>query len=85
MMVILIKVNLRFLGEYLNGKKEGFGVYVWGDGRRYEGFWKEGKQHGDGIFHLDKESIKGRWENGGFKEAYNNNSFLSEIEKLILF
>jgi hypothetical protein len=38
-----MKVSLKILGEYKNDKKEGFGVYKWADGRRYEGMWKDGK------------------------------------------
>lgn len=34
----------------MNDKKEGFGIYILTDGRRYEGWWVNGKQHGLGIF-----------------------------------
>ena len=47
-------------------KKEGYGVYYWVDGRKYEGWWYKGKQHGLGTY-IDnaKGSIKyGLWENG---------------------
>jgi hypothetical protein len=33
-----------------NSYKKGFGIYTWGDGRIYEGFWCEGKQHGNGKY-----------------------------------
>ncbi|KAG8347638.1 putative MORN repeat [Trypanosoma vivax] len=36
-------------GEWVNGRKEGIGVYQWGD-RSYWGMWKDGKRHGFGVF-----------------------------------
>ena len=30
-------------GEYVDGLKEGFGVYRWASGSKYEGNWKAGK------------------------------------------
>ena len=30
--------------------KEGFGVYQWPDGKKYEGPWSKGKQHGIGFY-----------------------------------
>jgi hypothetical protein len=46
-------------------KKQGFGIYIWTDGRKYEGQWLNGKQHGEGKYVLPdgKEKI-GIWENG---------------------
>ena len=35
--------------SYFKGKKEGFGKYVWSDGKVYVGTWKNGKQHGTGT------------------------------------
>jgi len=32
----------------MNDKKHGYGVYTWADGRKYEGEWVAGKQHGRG-------------------------------------
>ena len=29
-------------GEYLNGLKNGYGVFSWCDGRIYEGYFKDG-------------------------------------------
>ena len=36
--------------EYVDDKKEGNGIFEWPNGRKYEGKWLEGKQHGEGIF-----------------------------------
>ena len=35
-------------GEWLNDKKDGKGVQLYGDGSRYDGFWKDGEYHGHG-------------------------------------
>lgn len=38
---------------------------MWPDGRRYEGYWHDGKQHGEGRFTNSKGRTKvGLWENG---------------------
>lgn len=36
------------MGRYYEDKKEGFGVYHWIDGRRFEGEWNKGKRNGRG-------------------------------------
>lgn len=33
----------RYVGEYLDDKKHGFGVFEWGNGKKYEGEWLNGK------------------------------------------
>jgi hypothetical protein len=33
-------------GEWLNGKRDGNGKYVWPDGSYYEGDWISDKAHG---------------------------------------
>ena len=49
----------------MNGKKEGFGTYIWPDGKRYEGKWKNGVQHGEGKVTLPTgETLFGVWNNG---------------------
>lgn len=46
-------------------KKHGYGVYVWVDGRRYEGNWQNGRQHGEGKYILANNTVKvGIWEDG---------------------
>ena len=37
-------VNLKMI-------KNGYGEYEWADGRKYKGFWKNGKQQGKGEFY----------------------------------
>ena len=33
----------KYTGEYLDDKKHGFGVFDWGNNKRYEGQWHNGK------------------------------------------
>lgn len=48
-----------YTGQYVDDKKEGFGIYLLPDGRRYEGWWVNGKQHGIGTFHfIDSKNAK---------------------------
>jgi len=40
-------------------------VYTWNDGRKYEGYWANGKQHGRGKYILLDNTVKhGIWEDG---------------------
>jgi len=43
----------RYVGQIVNGKREGKGIYYWNDGDRYEGDWKNDKKEGKGIFLLE--------------------------------
>ena len=58
--------NIRYDGEFVSDKKEGFGTYSWTDGRKYTGWWYRGKQHGLGTYHDPRKGSakKGIWENG---------------------
>ena len=41
------------------------GLYIWKDGERYEGEWKDGKFHGKGIKTLPDGTIfDGEWLEG---------------------
>jgi hypothetical protein len=41
------------------------GLYIWKDGERYEGEWKDGKFHGKGIKTLpDGTVFDGEWNEG---------------------
>ncbi len=50
---------------FLNGNKK-FYIIFRSDGRKYKGYWKNGKQHGEGEFFHTKENIwkKGIWMDG---------------------
>lgn len=34
----------------MNGLPEGFGIYIWNDGSKYEGDFKQGLRSGKGIW-----------------------------------
>jgi hypothetical protein len=40
-----------YRGEVYNGKKQGFGKYMYVDKRRYEGYWRDGRQEGLGCIY----------------------------------
>ena len=58
--------NIRYDGQFVNDKKDGFGTYSWTDGRKYTGWWWKGKQHGVGTYYDPHKGSakKGIWENG---------------------
>lgn len=44
---------------------DGYGVYRWLDGSRYEGFFRAGKQHGKGtLYRKDGTAKQGHWVEG---------------------
>lgn len=56
-------------GTYKSDKKNGFGVYVWADGRAYIGNWTEGKQDDERVYILPNGTVrKGKWEGNTRKE-----------------
>ena len=40
-------------GQYVAGRKEGEGTFIWTNGRRFTGKWLDGKQHGIGVFYTE--------------------------------
>lgn len=42
------KDGIVYEGQYINDKKEGYGIITNNDGSKYMGEWKNGKQHGHG-------------------------------------
>jgi hypothetical protein len=65
-----------YTGEIKNGKPEGYGVFIYkqaelspstrspGANRMYEGFWLDGKKHGEGTMtYPEGHTRKGTWEN----------------------
>jgi hypothetical protein len=54
----------RFEGTFRNGKREGFGRYVWTPGVSYEGLYANDVPNGFGTATLLGESFSGTWQNG---------------------
>lgn len=59
----------KYNGEFIEGRREGFGIYVFNNGRStYEGFFRDGQFHGRGKLTIKKEngdsySYEGNFEN----------------------
>lgn len=54
----------RFEGTFRNGKREGFGRYVWTTGVSYEGLYANGVPDGAGSATVLGEDFSGIWKNG---------------------
>ena len=51
-----------YVGEYLNGKRHGHGVYTFAGGARYEGQYADGVKNGQGtLLHPDGSVYTGSW------------------------
>ncbi len=37
-------------GQFLDDKRDGYGIFIWNDGANYLGMWKNGMKHGPGYF-----------------------------------
>ena len=66
----------KYIGEYDEGRKDGFGIFTWSNGRKYVGSWKNGKKHGQGkdLFSDGKTFYEGGWKDGkyhGIGKLYN--------------
>ena len=55
----------KYIGQVLNGLREGKGIYYYNNGDKYEGFWKNNKKDGKGIYYYnDGNRYEGEWKNG---------------------
>ena len=53
------------MGDFFENKKHGVGTFVWKDGRKYIGEWKNGVKDGIGMIeHTNGDVIKGEWLKG---------------------
>ena len=57
-----------YSGCFLNGQKNGIGIYVWKNKSKYEGEWKNDNMNGYGIYHFSD----GRKYIGEWKDNYMN-------------
>ena len=46
--------------------KHGHGIFTWKNGNRYEGKWKKGKMHGEGVMVIGNKIKRGIWKEGAF-------------------
>ncbi|MBO7507802.1 MAG: hypothetical protein J6T67_10535 [Paludibacteraceae bacterium] len=63
--------NWGFDGKVVNGKKEGYGVYNYQDGRKYVGNFVDDKPDGEGSFYdgTGKLQYQGTWHAGNYKDG----------------
>lgn len=60
-----------YRGNFIDGKKEGFGIYTWSTGSTYEGNWKNDNKNGYGVyknkegFIYEGEYLEGKKEGKG--------------------
>lgn len=55
--------SLRYEGEYVNGRRSGFGVYYWRSGNRYAGSERDGRRNGAGVFRFaDGTRFEGEYQ-----------------------
>ena len=53
-----------YIGQIINGLKNGKGIYYFGNGDRYEGEWKNDRYEGKGIYYFkDGRKYEGDWKN----------------------
>lgn len=54
--------------------RHGYGVYTYPDGRTFfEGNWRDGKAHGQGVFRDAESEYRGEWKDD-FKHVSTNPS-----------
>lgn len=56
--------NGLYRGAFVDGVREGYGVFEWESGNSYEGYWKNGKRNGQGTFYYSN----GRNDFGTWKD-----------------
>lgn len=64
-----------YIGYFVDGDREGEGVYTWTDGSRYGGNWHLNKRHGKGTMQFSNgATYEGEWRNG---ERYGVGTYIS--------
>ncbi len=53
--IFISKRFTNFLGEFLNGKRHGDGLFTYSNKDIYSGQWKNGKKHGNGTYIFAKK------------------------------
>ena len=56
--------NGRYVGQVVNGLREGKGIFYYNNGDRYEGDWRNGLREGKGIYYYNNgDKYEGDWRN----------------------
>lgn len=54
-----------YAGSFKDSKRDGWGTCSWTDGRYYEGGWRLGQLHGEGLYKSSKGTSRaGYWIDG---------------------
>ena len=54
----------KYIGQIVNGIKEGKGIFYYNDGDKYEGEWKNDTKEGKGVYYFKKgDKYEGDWKN----------------------
>ena len=70
----------KYDGEFLNDKKDGYGVFTWENGRQYLGYWHQGYKNGVGMYvNEEGEENIGLWQDGYQIKWFTHDEY--EIEK----
>ena len=65
MVEIIYENGRKYIGQFKNGKREGYGIMYFPDGGRYEGNWENDLAHGKGIEYYQNGD---RYEGNYFKD-----------------
>jgi len=71
MKLLLITLSILLPSSPLFGQETGV-LYLWENGTKYMGEWKDGKKHGQGTFTYGKGKWEGDKYEGEFKVGYRN-------------
>ena len=64
----------RYVGQWKDGKREGYGKFFYSNGSIYEGYWKNDKKEGFGILYVyDRNKIIG---------VFKNDIFITELKNI---
>ena len=78
--------DIKYVGEYKDGKMHGQGTQSWADGAKYVGEYKDGKVHGQGtITWVDGGNYVGEWKDDnrhgqGTEIWANGDKYVGELE-----
>lgn len=59
------KMSNRYIGDWRNNRKDGFGIQIYKNGDKYEGMWGNSQRHGQGTYWKNEGKNKLRREYTG--------------------
>ena len=84
---ITLEYNGVYTGQLNNGKFHGYGKKIFYNGDIYDGNWKDGYEHGKGVYTCGKKKIIGMWVDGvlvkGTYTIPNNNLVTNAYGKCV--